>query len=194
MTVLLVPRGLKGLAPLSIDMTSILTAEGRIKEVAAVTPTKAPELLSMFNMTYLDCSKYVALLEQEHIMAKRQADKVRSVVVLERAPQILLTRGLSTAKNPAGSEDLRRAVLDGDEEYQIAMQLVSDIHCYLDLLKGKQKGIEMAYTSVKKCLGENAFNFGHRGFSAGNEGNAQAGDTIDGNGKTVAVGFGKARY
>lgn len=184
MTIVHVPRGLKGLAPIPLDLTSILRTESRIMEVATVTPMKAPELMATFNVAFLECNKMIALLEQEYVMAKRQSDKVRSVVILDRAPRVLAERGLVTAKNPAGSEDLRRSVLDGDEEYQTALQLVSDIACYLELLKGKQKGIEMAYTSVKKLFGERTFNYGSD-LSAGGEGNATAGQV---------VGMGRPRY
>lgn len=183
---IVVPRGVPGLAPVTIDITVLVRAEARIVEVAAVTPVKAPELLATFNIAFLEASKFIALVEQELVQAKRFADKRRSVVILDVVPQVLATKGLATAKNPMGSEDLRRAILDGDEEYQKCLDRVNVIECYLELLKGKQKGIEMAYTSVKKLLGEQAFNFGNNhNLSAGGEDGATAGQK---------VGFGKPRY
>lgn len=176
-TTLTVPRGLKGLAPLMFDLTQVFIAEARISEVAALTPTKAPELLATFNTAYLECARNIAMLEAELTMAKRAADKVRSVVVLERAPAKLLQLGLVTSRNPAGSEDLRKAVLDGDVEYQDALSLTDQIECNLELFRGKQKGLEMAYTSVKKLVGEQTFNFG-RVVNGGNEGNAGVGSVV----------------
>ncbi len=181
--IVVVPRGLKGHPPITMDLEEVLRAEGRIVEVALVTPMKAPELLATFNIAFLNCSKFIALLEAEHVLARREADKVRSVVILDRVPRVLAERNLTTAKNPAGSEDLRRAVLDGDAEYGEAMNRVDEISRWLDLMKGKQKGIEMAYTSVKKILGENAFNFAAR-INGGSEGNSTAGQV---------AGIGKAR-
>lgn len=183
MTTILVPRALSGLSPIALNLGELDTAERRIAEVATVTPLKAPELLATFNMAFLEASRYIALLEQEYVQAKRQADRIRSVVLLDKVPQILAAKGLASAKSPAGSEDLRKAVLDGDEEYGQALDRVNVIECYVELLKGKQKGLEMAYTSVKKMLGESTFNYGNR-LSAGSEGEATAGQI---------VGFGKAR-
>jgi len=153
-----VPRGLKELRPVEIDLTQILRAEARIREIASVTKDKAQELMATFNVAYCECSRHVAVLSGEETLAKRHADKVRSVAVLDRVPRILAEKGLSNAKNPAGSEDLRRAVLDGDLEYCQAIARVDEISRYVEFMKGKQKGIEMAYTSVKKLFSDNSFN------------------------------------
>ncbi len=158
-------------------------------EISAVTPAKAPELLATFNVAYMDLSKMVTLLDTEVVWAKRTADKIKSVVILDRAPVILMQKGLVNAKNPAGSADLRDAVLLADEEYLKATDTLNTIETFRELLKGKLKGIEMAYTSVKKILGEtNAHNYGSGArLPAGNEGNAQAGHVV------AREGFGKAR-
>jgi hypothetical protein len=168
-----IPRGLAGVADLQIETTSVQSAEARIAEVASVTPEKAPELLATFNKAYLDACEVVNQLETELVYAKRNVDKVRSVIVLERVPKLLIDRGLANAKNPFGSEDIRRAVIDGDEEYQKASDAADIITAHSRLMKDKAKAIEMAFSSVKRILQEQAFNFaaavGQRHISAGGE-------------------------
>src|SRR5690606_22674025 len=128
--------------------------EARIMEVATVTQLKAPELLASFNVAYLRAAELVGLLEAQSILFERHASQVRAVVILDRAPVRLKEKGLATEKNPNGSADLRQAVLDSDDEYRQAMDAVGQINALLSLFKEKKKAIEMAYTSVKKILGE----------------------------------------
>jgi hypothetical protein len=151
------------------DISVILTAEARIPEIASVTPTKAPELLSVFNVAYLEAARLATFLEAEVLQSKRNADKIRSVVILDRAPAILEAKGLTSSKNRAGSEDLRKSVLDGDTEYQDALEKTGQIECIHELIKTKTKGLEMAYSSVKKVLGENAYNFRNPNLNGGGE-------------------------
>jgi hypothetical protein len=55
-------------------------------------------------------------IELEYQFAVREAEKIRAEVLLDRVPKILAEKGLATAKNPMGSEDLRDAVLAQDTE------------------------------------------------------------------------------
>lgn len=152
------PRGTKGLPPLVFDMSSIYDVEARISEVAFVTPHKAPELLARFNEAFLELTRLITATEYEQIQAKKNANRIRSIILLDKAPQILKEKGLATAKSPAGSEDLRNAVLDSDDEYQSALDRADQITAVIKLLQGKLKAFEMAYSSVKKIIGENAYN------------------------------------
>jgi hypothetical protein len=185
-TAIICPR--VGSQPLCIDLSKVYSIEARIEEVAFVTPTKAPELLARFNEGYLFLHKQICLLEYELVQATREANKIRSIVLLDRVPVILEQKGLG-GKNRAGSEDLRNAILDGDEEYQSARETVEQVSCIIELLKGKLKAFEMAYTSVKKLLGEGAFNMLSR-----NPGTGTNPDTKVGQVDRPVQGFGKARY
>lgn len=154
---LLVPRGVPNLAPINIDLREINAAEDRIIEIQGVNKHKAPELLACFNRAYLACTKQATMLEQEKNEAQREANKQRSICLLDRAPEQLKAKGLSNTK------DMREAILDIDEEYQAALIKVELITTAQQLLKDKAKGIEMAYTSVKKIIGEGAYNYGGGG-------------------------------
>lgn len=158
-TAITVPRSGGNASPVTLDLTGICKAECRIMEVAVVTPQKAPELLATFNSACLELSRFVTFLESEHIYATRAAARIKGTILLDKVPTILKEKGLSNPKSPAGSEDMRNAILDVDEEYQAALDRVYEMSCYMSLLKGKLKNIEMAYSSVKKILGEGAFNY-----------------------------------
>ena len=175
-TALVCPRADATAQPLVIDLSISYQTEARVPEVAFVTQAKAPELLAAFNSGYLELHKQVTMLEYELVQARTAADKVRAIVLLDRAPGILEARGLINGKNRSGSEDLRNAVLAQDEEYQKAVETAEQIECVVELLKGKLKGFEMAYSSVKKILGEGAFNMLNRRLGSGT-GTAEPGTT-----------------
>lgn len=157
--ILVVPRGIPGLAPLQMDMEAVYKAEKRIPEVAFVTPQKAPELLATFIDAYILLNKYVVALDFERSQAERSAAKIRAAIMLDKIPGILAERGLATSRSPLGSEDVRQAILDTDPEYSSALDKIDALHAGVELIKGKLKSVEMAYTSVKKIIGEGAFNF-----------------------------------
>ena len=80
--------------------------------------------------------------------AARHVNLRRSLLLLDIAPKTLADKHLATSK------DLRDAVVDADHEYQELLERQGTIKAFQTLLEGKKKGIEMAYTSVKKILGD----------------------------------------
>jgi hypothetical protein len=156
LSILKVPRAFDGVAPLSLDMTSIHMAATRIGEVAIVNSHKAPELLALFNVAYLDIGRYVCLVEFEYESAISRLGQIKSVILLDRMIDILREKGLSTPKNPMGSEDIRQAVFDSDPEYKRISELIYNLKCYRSMLVEQKKGFEMAFTSVKKIMGDSS--------------------------------------
>lgn len=154
--ILTIPRGLPGLSPLQLDLGEIIQIETRIQEIAMITPVKAPELMAVFNHAYAELVKMVASVEFELELAKKHANEVKAVVLLDKAPAILKEKGLTTGKSPGGSEDFRQAVLDCDSDWQRAQEKIIQLKCILTLLEGKQKSIDMAYTAVKKVYGDSS--------------------------------------
>lgn len=133
---------------INIDITSIAKVEQRVMEVSGVSKDKAPELLATFNRAWLELNRYLALLEKHLLIAARKTRNIRGRLLLDEIPQALEAKGLSTSK------DLRDAYLDIHTEYQAALECEENIQCTISLLRGKQKGIEMAYNSVKKLYSE----------------------------------------
>lgn len=162
------PRG-SGEGGLVLEMVNVYAAEKRIAEIAFVTPHKAPELLAVFNGVFLELTRCVTQLDYERNQAERVANKVRAIILLDKVPGILKERGLTTAKSPMGSEDIRTAILDLDDDYNVALERVDQIAAISKILQGKLKAIEMAYTSVKKIIGENAYSAGNPNLKHGND-------------------------
>lgn len=150
--ILRVPNGTD--KPTILDMRSIAQAEGRIREIAGVNAHKAPEMLSMFNRVYLDINDYLRQAKLDHLAATKKMEQRRAVVILDLVPEILAKKGLVRPGSPGGSEDLRNAVLAQDEIFQQAKDDADLAEACFELLKGKQKAVEMAYSSVKKILGD----------------------------------------
>lgn len=166
-------------------MDEVYRAEGRIKEVAYVNAHKAPELLAAFNIAYLDINDHLTKLELALNEAQKVANKRRSIVILDEVPKILALKGLASTRSPGGSEDQRNAILDQDELYLTALERVQIVKAMQSLLEGKQKAIEMAFTSVKKILGgepswkDNGLASKSHRFSAGaEEQKLEAGQTL----------------
>lgn len=173
-----VPR--PGKDSLVLDLAPVYRTEARVQEIATVTPQKAPELLMIFNVAFLDLSRMSTALEMELLQAKKLTERARAIAILDKVPGILKEKNLVSPRSPSGSEDQRNAILALDEEYQQATENEQQVACVLQLIKGKLKGIEMAYMSVKKILGENSFNY-----------NQNLGG---GHSDSTSTGFGTPRY
>jgi hypothetical protein len=193
-TQLTIPRGHKNLPPMVLDLSRVFVAESRIIEIQAVTLTKAPELLAAFTDAYRELSEMIVHVELEHNNACRSADTIKSIIILDKAPEILAKKNLTTKASPGGSADLRQAVLDGDPEYRDALEKMDLIKAVIQLLKDKRNAIEMAFTSVKKILGEQAFNYSAPKLSGGMPENVTAGETIGNSAVQVPSVWGTAKY
>lgn len=181
---LVVPRAGTDVSAIVIDLKAILRAEARIIEVQAVTPMKAGELLATFNVSWRDLHYNICLLEKEKNDAQRELNRIRATIILERAPKIIKERGLSDNK------ETREACVTLDPEYEKAEEILDQLVAAIELLRGKLKSFEMAYTSVKKLLGESAFNF-NRDIS-GDGGDREPG-VVDVHERKVS-GFGTPKY
>ena len=136
---------------LTIPLNNIRNTEARIPEIAAMTPHKAGELLSVFNTCFLELDGYAKQVEMELVIAKQNQSVVKSTVLLDKAEEIIKSKGLK------GSADLRQAVFEMDPDYQKATERVNALEAAREYLVGKRKGIEMAYGSIRKLVGETVF-------------------------------------
>lgn len=156
---IVVPSGNKNGSPIILDLKEILNIESRIQEIAFFTTKKAPELLSAFNKAYVLLHEQIVLLTREKNFAERESNKIRSIIILDKVPTILKEKGLVSGKSPMGSEDVRRAILECDDEYTDSLDRVKELDCIIELLNGKLRSIAMAYSSVKNLVQKvNSFN------------------------------------
>ncbi len=197
-TDLVVPSG-DGSKEIRISLGDILTAEIRQDEVAFVTPLKAPELLSTYNRAWRDTHQWMSRLTAEKNRAEKALRNRKGVLILEVIPEKLKQLDMKT------SVDIREAVIDTDVEYGLLTDRVDQIEAAIMYLKGKLESFENAFTSVKKIMGENAFNYGGPSMEAGT-GNGRVGGgggaptshgapgTPVGNGRTGGGVFGKPKF
>jgi hypothetical protein len=144
---LVCPRGVNH-EHVTIPIADILKAESREQEVAIVTKLKAPELLFTFNDAWRHCHDVIVLLTSTLNAAKKAAKSRKGVVTLEVAPVVLQEKGI------ASTADSREAVLDTDPEYLQLLDEQQQIEAAIELFKGKLKGLENAFTSVKALVRE----------------------------------------
>lgn len=178
------PAGSPSGQDIPINLSHWGRLEARIEEVAAVTPTKAPELLATFNRAALDLDRLANEVELEYQLAQREADRLKGEILLDRVPDILAQKGLATPKNPMGSEDLRQAVLSQQADYRDQLERVDKLKAMVKMIRGKFDAFERAFRSVRTLVGEQSYNFGGVKINGG-----------DLSGKTVGIqGFGKPKY
>lgn len=166
---LVCPRGVNH-EHITIPVAEILQAEAREREVAIVTKLKAPELLYTFNEAWRRCHDVVVLLTSTLNAAKKAAKNRKGVVTLEVAPQVLEQKGI------ASTADSREAVLDTDPEYLRLLDEQQQIEAAIELFKGKMKGLENAFTSVKALVREdNAYLSNRNSNLSGDTGTSRVG-------------------
>jgi len=153
-TSLIIPSGTPGLGALTLDLSKVYEAESLLPEVAAVTVEKAGYLMAVFNESYNELIKTIRTVDLECARSKIILNKIRSRIILDEAKDILKAKGLAKDSNPAGSEDLRRAVLEANEEYIQALDRLNFLDITSEFLRGKLKVMDNGYTAVKKLLGD----------------------------------------
>jgi hypothetical protein len=140
-----------GKSVIALDLADIRYTEQRIADIQHVNPHKAPELLTVFNQAYLQLGEHIARLTYQENRAANELDKIKGRLLIDEIPAIIADKKLSNSK------DIRDALISADPTYQECKDLYDQLVAATALLKGKQKSIEMAYTSVKKIIGENNY-------------------------------------
>jgi hypothetical protein len=130
-----IPRGKRGLSPITIDISKVQSIESRIPELARSTPITMPELVTQFTIGIAEMARLIALVQIELNDAERALDESRSISLLERAEDVLRSKGIKSSAD----YDVKEA----RETYDILKAILSFLH-------GKRDAIEMAYHGTKK--------------------------------------------
>lgn len=186
---LILPKGGLNAGELQLNMENLALIESRKREVAYVNKETAPELMKIFNEGYCEAQRMMVQVSYEYTRALKEANKRKSYVILEKAPKILKEKGLVNARSPGGSEDLRRAVLEADEEYLELQEKSTILELAYELLKGKAKGFEQSYLAVKKI-----YDISYTGLGAGHNLHSPHPEGGQNRGPDWGGGIGKARY
>ncbi len=136
-----------------IPMKKINWTLSRQMEVATVNVHKAPELLATMNVAWLDLKSNINTLEMVLCEVQREADRRKSIVILDEVPKILAAKGLASPRSPSGSADQRDAILALDPEYDQLKNHVAMIEAVQEELEDKLEAVTRTYESVKKILG-----------------------------------------
>lgn len=147
------PSGDGGDQTIELQMGAVYNALSRIEEIAIVNSHKAPELCACFARAYATLTEHLARISSEVVKAKNALQLRVAVVTIDEAPRILREKGLISARSPGGSEDLRKAVLEKDVEYQQRRNRLQELEAYHELISGKQESAEQAYLAVRKLMG-----------------------------------------
>lgn len=139
-----VPRGIKGLPPLVLDMREVYEAEDRIKEIALANPMTLPELLSVFNLAYIRICKMVSAMSLEAAEAEMSVKQAKSIAMLDKVEEVI------AARKQKSSADLRAAIVELDPDVREAQSRLNILEATVKLLQDKAKAMEMAYHAAKK--------------------------------------------
>jgi hypothetical protein len=142
---LIVPSCRKDLAPLFLSMKEVYRIESRISEIREANPALLPDLIADFNMGYILIGKMISKVQMELSESQIALKEAKSIVVLDKANQILAEKG-----HAKSSADLRDHVLMLDPEVVRLTRIVGICEAYIELLNNKAKAMEMAYHGTKK--------------------------------------------
>jgi hypothetical protein len=156
LTIIRIPRYDPNLPPLTIDMSEIYFALSRKDEVASVTSHKAPELLTLFNVAYLNASRILNTLQYELTATEHTIREIKAIILLDKMKSLLESYGVGNSRNPLGSEDIRQAVYERDPEYKRATTLAENLSCYITQISDFRKFFQNSFDSVKKIMGSEA--------------------------------------
>lgn len=141
-----------GQADLVLDLTEIKRIEAREHELTYVNKETAYELMHTFNQGSDLINKYITLIRFEHDKTITKANQRKSIVILDIAHEKLKEKGFITTRSPTGSEDLRRAVLEGDPEYIELMERIDGLKALHQYFKDKADKFKRNYYAARKPL------------------------------------------
>lgn len=143
---LIIPRGKKGLTPISIDLTEINRIESRIPEIERSTMSTLPNLVTIFIVGMGQVANVIALLELELRSAKNSLEEFRAVALLDKAEDTL------KSKNIKSSADTRDAAVVLDIDVKEAKEKVDFLTAISALIYSKHSRFEYAYNGAKKVF------------------------------------------
>ena len=155
-TTVTVPSPRADIPARTLDLKNIQISEARHSEVATVTPVKAPELLVLFNSAWNECEKFHKQFSYALTVSEQELEKRRATILLYEVEKFL------KEKNIPSTKDTRDAVILLDVEVQQRQEVVDQMRAVVEYMKGKMKFFENAYSSVKKIMGEDAYNMSAR--------------------------------
>lgn len=135
---------------LELKMDEVVVIEHRKAEISSVTKVNARNLMRAFEKAYSICGKHYAKVSEQLTLIEQDIKARAAYVNLSIAPAKLKELGLITPGKPAGSDELRKAVVEQDEEYRGLITKGAQIEVIKDLLDTKMEGFKMSFYAVKQ--------------------------------------------
>jgi hypothetical protein len=146
--VIIVPNPLQNLQPNSFDIGDAIAAENRVHEIAFVSMSTAPELMSVFVKACFSLATVYAKLQKEHRFAEKKLAERKAEVMLDIVPIKL------AEKKASANEQNREAVVESDHEYNRMAYAEIEIEAALMLVREKLRSMEGALGAVKKIVSD----------------------------------------
>jgi hypothetical protein len=137
---------------LTFDMRKIHRAESRLIEMNGITKAKAGELLFCVIDAFGEAKEHYATLKGEFGRCKQKLRSIRGLIVLDKAPEELKSKGLSSARSPAGSEDLRDGVVNTNADYLKWSDVLIQVETAMDRMESKVEKLKMAYYAISDLI------------------------------------------
>ena len=134
-----------GISFITIDLAEIYKAELRLGDVATVNQQTAPELLSIYNESWLKLDKSANSLQAHKNKCENLYKRARAEAKMACNDEAVKLKGHAKA-----SADLREAMVDLDETVIAAKDRLDEVSYVLTVLRGKQTAFMNAFQSVKK--------------------------------------------
>lgn len=150
--VVAVPQADPAAPPYVVDLAEVLRACARTPEVAICTVDKAPELSTTLLRAHGRAVEILGRVEFEQNKATTIMNRIEAEIILD-APRTLLERGLTSPKSPAGSEDMRKALVNVDQRYIDAKNRRDMIRQFSAWLHAKADELRRHNTTVQAILG-----------------------------------------
>lgn len=151
-TMLSIQRPWQGLEPFEVDLKLAFDGERRMQEIATATTGNALLLCSVFARAYDSLGRAYGHIYCEVGCATVAARKRKSILVLDKAPGIAKEKGLSSARSPTGSEDVREAICYADEEYCRIEEYRAGLEAAKELIYCKLQAMRMSYDAVRSLV------------------------------------------
>jgi hypothetical protein len=129
-----------GKAPmLSMDMSSIRSAESRIIEAKMVNPATYADLESSYNEAYRDLKRYLSAIGYQIVFTEKALEEVKADIILDKYPLFLEEKGIKKTQDNA---DLRKAFMARDPDYQLTLDRLNQLRALESNFDGKIKVFE----------------------------------------------------
>lgn len=140
---LTLPRGRKGLAPFTLDLTEVEKAEKMIPAMQRSNPMTFPDLATVYNIGICTLTRIISIVELESKDAKRGLDEARSIFMLDFSEEILLKKKIkSSVDTRDAASKIDPAVKEAQEKYDILTTIS-------EYLQNKRKDLERVYYGAK---------------------------------------------